>query len=97
MVPGYTTPAQFSQTCARVVREARWLVVDRTWSDPRRLRVLFPTMADPDPPERRAFEQSLAQAFDQVVHRSPTFEVRRRGAAAPETLCAGVAPPSPTN
>lgn len=87
MVPGYTTPEQFSRTCARVVREARWLVVDRTWGDPRRLRLLFPSMADPDPPEKRAFEQALALAFDHVVHRSPTFEVRGRGAAAPDTLC----------
>jgi hypothetical protein len=82
MVPGYTTPAQFSAACARVMRDARWLVVDRTWSDPRKLRVLFPAMTDQNPPEKRAFEAAVAQAFDTVVHRSPTFEVRRRGTGA---------------
>jgi len=94
MVPGYTTPEQFSETCARVVRDARWLVVDRTWSDPRKLRALFPTMPDHDPPERRAFEAAVAQAFDQIVHRSPTFEVRRRGTAAAGTLCPGTRVPA---
>jgi hypothetical protein len=49
MVPGYTTPEQFSETCARVVRDARWVVVDRTWSDPRKLHALFPALSDPDP------------------------------------------------
>jgi hypothetical protein len=94
IVPGYTTPQQFSETCARVVRDARWLVVDRTWSDPRRLRALFPTMPDYDPPERRAFEAAVAQAFDQIVHRSATFEVRRRGAAAADTRCPGTRAPA---
>jgi hypothetical protein len=94
MVPGYTTPEQFSEICARVVREARWLVVDRTWSDPRRLHNLFPTMADYNPPEKRAFEDTVVQAFDKIVYRSPTFEVRRRGAAVADTLCSGLPGPA---
>lgn len=94
MVPGYTTPEQFSETCARVVRDARWVVVDRTWSDPRKLHALFPALSDPDPPEKRAFEAALAQAFDQVVYRSATFEVRRRGPAVADTLCSGAAAPA---
>ena len=96
MVPGYSSPEQFSETCAQVVREARWLVVDRTWGDPRRLHHFFPAMVDPDPPEKHAFEGALVRAFDTVVHRSSTFEVRRRGAAPAETLCAeGVVPTRP--
>ena len=87
MVPGYTTPEQFRDTCARVVREARWLVVDRTWSDPSKLGYFFPAMVDQNPPEKRAFEDALARAFDDLVLRSPTFEVRRRGAAVADTLC----------
>lgn len=87
MVPGYNTPEQFRTTCARVVREARWLVVDRTWSDPARLRLLFPAMREHDPPEKRHFESALARGFDVLVHRSPTFELRRRGAAPAGGLC----------
>lgn len=94
MVPGYTTPEQFRETCGRVVRDARWLVVDRTWSDPRKLHSLFPAMADHNPPEKRAFEAAVAQAFDKVVHRSSTFEVRQRGTAVADTLCPGTAAPA---
>lgn len=99
MVPGYNTADQFRETCARVVREARWLIVDRTWSDPRKLRELFPTLADYDPPEKRAFESAMARAFDSVAHRSSTFELRRRGSVVPDTMCggdvAGWMPPTP--
>jgi hypothetical protein len=87
LVPGYNTPEQFRETCARVVREARWLVLDRTWSDPGRLKALFPTMKDYDPPEKRDLEGALARGFDHVVHRTATFELRRRGAVSADVLC----------
>jgi hypothetical protein len=87
MVPGYTTPAQFRAACERAVHHAKWLVVDRTWSDPRKLRALFPVMTDHHPPEKRAFEGAVIRAFDTVVHRSATFELRQRGLAAVDTEC----------
>lgn len=90
MLPGYTTPEQFGEMCTRVVHGAQWLVLDRSWSDPRKLQRLFPTMTDYDPPEKRAFEGALARTFDVMVHRSVTFELRRRGPGSPDALC----PPS---
>jgi len=54
MVPGYTTAAQYHEVCARVVREAQWVVLDRSWSHPDVLRAIFPSMRDPDPPAKRA-------------------------------------------
>jgi hypothetical protein len=92
MVPGYNTPEQFREACARVVREARWLVLDRIWNDPDRLRRLFPAMKDYDPPEKRDLERALARGFDVIVHRSATFELRRRGDAPAAALCGHASP-----
>ena len=86
-VPGYTTPERFRETCVRVVGGAQWLVVDKSWSDPRKLGAIFPAMKDPNPPEKRAFETALAQAFGTAVHASPVFELRRRSADATVALC----------
>ncbi len=87
MTPGYTTAEQFRETCVRVVGEARWVVIDRNWTDPRVLRNLFPAMRDPDPPEKRAFEAALRLAFDRVVHTSMVFELRQRAGRASMPLC----------
>lgn len=87
MTPGYTTVEEFRETCARVVHEARWVVIDRNWSDPRVLRSLFPAMGDPDPPEKRAFEAALRLAFDRVVHASMVFELRRRSERVSVSVC----------
>jgi hypothetical protein len=90
MTPGYTTAAQFGETCARVVRDARWVVIDRYWSDPSFLRNIFPDLRDPDPPEKRGFEAALRRAFDKVVHASATFELRARTGRASVALCDGI-------
>jgi hypothetical protein len=87
MVPGYTTPAQYHEVCRRVVREARWVVLDRTWSHPDVLRAFFPSMRDPEPPEKRALEAALDAAFDRVVHAWRGMELRGRGALPPEAVC----------
>lgn len=87
MTPGYTTAAQFRATCVRVVDEARWVVIERMWLDPRVILNVWPAIRDPDPPERRGFEAALGRAFDQVVHTSTFFELRQRSGDASPALC----------
>ena len=87
MTPGYTTAEQFHETCVRVVNDAQWVVLDRSWSDPRKLRSIFPAMRDPKPPEMRGFEAALLVAFDKVVHTSTFFELRQRVGGASTALC----------
>lgn len=87
MVPGYTTPEQYRQICARVVREADWIVLDRSWSHPDVLRVIFPSMRDPNPPEKRLLEASLDRGFDRVVHAWRGMELRGRGITPADALC----------
>jgi hypothetical protein len=89
VVPGYTTPSQFGALCAEAVR-ADWVVIDRLWLDAANVRAMFPAMADPVPPERRAFEFVLAEGFERVAH-SPSFEVRRRTPRATPALCTSLA------
>lgn len=87
MVPGYTTAAQYHEVCARVVREAQWVVLDRSWSHPDVLRAIFPSMRDPNRPAKRALERGLDRAFDRVVHAWRGMELRGRGAMSAEAAC----------
>jgi hypothetical protein len=87
MVPGYTTAAQYREVCERVVREARWVVLDRTWSHPDVLRTFFPSMRDPDPPAKRALETALDRAFDRIIHAWRGMELRGRGPHASVAMC----------
>jgi hypothetical protein len=90
MIPGHTTAEQYREVCLRVVRDAQWIVVDRSWSDPRVLRVFYPNMRVPDPPEKREFEAALRFAFDKIVHVSPVFELRHRAETTRDTSCARI-------
>jgi hypothetical protein len=89
IVPGYTNAAQYREVCRRVLRDADWLVVDHTWIHPVVLRTFFPSMADPDPPEKRALEAALARTFTRVVHAWGGMELRGRGPAPPDAACDG--------
>jgi hypothetical protein len=97
ITPGYTTPEQFRDTCVRVVGDAQWLVVDLTWVDSTWLRVVFPAMRDPDPPERQAFETALQAAFNRPAHVSKHFVLLRRAEKAPVALCDRIAASSETH
>jgi hypothetical protein len=92
-VPDYTTPAQYEETCFSVMREATWVVIDRSWKEnPRSLLAAFPAIGDPSPPEVRKFEQALDAGFEQVA-RFGTIEIRRRRQQQPsEAACAGISP-----
>ncbi|HSE65499.1 MAG TPA: hypothetical protein VLB12_00845 [Gemmatimonadales bacterium] len=87
MFPGYTTAAQFRDTCVRVTAEAQWVVIDRQWSDPDFLQRLFPAMRYPNPPEKVEFEAVLRADFDEIVYESRGFELRKRSGRAPAARC----------
>ena len=63
------------------------MVIERSWTDPAKLRSVFPAMRDPDPPEQRGFQAALRLAFDRVVHTSTFFELRQRAESASVELC----------
>ena len=90
MIPGHTTREQYREICLRVIRDARWIVIDRSWTNPRLLRALYPNMRVLDPPEMLELEAALRSAFDQVVHASPIFELRRRAAGATVASCSRI-------
>jgi len=87
MIPGYNPREQYREVCLRVVRDAQWIVIDRSWSNPRVLQGIYPNMRVFDPPEMREFEFAMRVAFDQVVHESSVFELRRRAPNATERSC----------
>ena len=89
MIPGYTSAAQFRETCVRVVTMADWVVIDRKWS-PAFFKQVFPAIRDPDPPEMHAFDAALRSGFDEVVPASGRFELRRRSGKASRGLCDGI-------
>jgi hypothetical protein len=89
IVPGYTTPAQYREVCMDVTAAARWVVVERQWIRPRHLKLTFPAMAEPNPPERRAFERMLDDGFEPVAA-TENFELRQRTARAIPALCTAI-------
>ena len=89
--PGYTTPAQYRETCVAVMRAADWVVIDRDWNKRENMLSLFPSLQDVDPPERRLFEQALVDNFELVARDGP-FETRRRKDGISAAACAAIAP-----
>ena len=90
MLPGHTTAEQYREVCLRVIRNARWIVIDRSWTDPLFLQETFPSMRVFDPPEMREFEAAMRGVFDDVVHTSAIFEVRRRSRPVPDSTCSRI-------
>jgi hypothetical protein len=88
-VPGYTLPSEYREACVAAMRRAAWVVIDRTWTDPIFLKVVFPAMQDAQLQETKGFELALEQGFD-LVWQEGTFELRRRIKESDETVCAGV-------
>jgi hypothetical protein len=89
LVPGYTSPSQYQDACASVMRHASWIVIDRRWTDPNFLKERFPAMRDAEPPEKKRFEQALDGGFELVAQEGP-FELRRRRKGISDTVCAGI-------
>ena len=88
--PGYTTPLQYRETCIAAMQQAQWLVIDRVWDAPEAFLRLFPSLAQPNPPERTRTEQALERGFT-FVAREGSLELRQRAAGVDETVCAGIA------
>ncbi|HKR89944.1 MAG TPA: hypothetical protein VJS38_17375 [Phenylobacterium sp.] len=78
-VPSYTTPNQYSQACRQALARARWVVFDREWTDPHFLKLVFPKMDNPLPPERVAVERALGAGFE-TVQQVGRFDLMRRRA-----------------
>jgi hypothetical protein len=88
-VPGYTMPAQYQNACLSAVRHASWVVIDKRWTDPDLLRVIFPAMRDADPQETKAFEKALDDNFE-LVAQEGSFELRRRRGGINEAVCSKI-------
>ncbi len=88
-VPGYAPGYQYREACVAAMRDAAWVVVDRSWTDPVVLQATFPSMRETAPAEMTAFRAALDSGFDVTVS-SGTFELRQRTSAANESLCAGI-------
>jgi len=88
--PDFTAPVQYQQACVSVIEQATWAVVDTKWADPKILKVIFPGMTNPRPPETARFEAALDKAFP-ISARFGTFELRRKAPDADPRLCAGIA------
>jgi hypothetical protein len=88
-VPGYTLPYQYREACVSAMRDASWVVVDRDWTNPQFLTNIFPEMQDPDPPEKKKFDQALNTGFE-FVARYGIFEIRRRVRTVDEGICADI-------
>jgi hypothetical protein len=88
-MPGFTLPSQYQDACISVMRHAAWVVIDRHLTDPKVLQQLFPAIRDPDPQEKKRFEQALDRSFE-LVAQEGTFELRRRREGISDTICAGI-------
>lgn len=85
LLPQYSTPAQYHETCRQLMQDAQWVVSHVEITRPDFYSAVFPAMTDPSPPEKMAFEASLDAAF---VHDGTYagFQVMRK-AAADVALC----------
>jgi Dolichyl-phosphate-mannose-protein mannosyltransferase len=90
-VPGYTKPSQYHEACLSVMRLASWVVIDRQWTDPDYLKLIFPSIRDPRPREAREFEQNLDDKFELVMQEG-SFELRHRRPDRPEPTCSNISP-----
>jgi hypothetical protein len=87
--PGYTLPSEYREACVAAMRRAAWVVIDRSWTDPVFLKLIFPAVQDAQLQKAKTFELALEHGFD-LVSQEGTFELRRRTKESDETVCAGI-------
>jgi hypothetical protein len=75
--PKYTKTHQYFDLCMAATREAKWVVVDTVWADPKHWQVVWPAIKNPRPPETQAFEQVIARNFA-FVSQIGEFQIRKR-------------------
>jgi hypothetical protein len=88
--PGYSLPEEYRKACREAAARADHVVIDNTWSSPRFLKQVFPSLRDPSPPETMAFESALRANFA-LVHRFGPYEFRTRRAGTSASACEGIA------
>jgi hypothetical protein len=89
-IPQYTTPAQYQEACLDVMRQASWVVIERTRNeDPTWWYALG--LHGPLPPEVSRFDKVLDEGFE-PVERFGVIEIRKRRKQASEAACAGISP-----
>jgi hypothetical protein len=88
-LPSWTVPSQYQEACVSAIRGASWVVIDREFLSPKRLKAVYPALRDPNPREKAKFEQALETGFE-LVAREGLFELRRRVPGVDETLCSGI-------
>lgn len=85
LLPQYSTPAQYKETCRQLMQNAQWVVSHFEITRPNFYRTVFPAMTNPSPHEKIAFEVALDKAF--VPNGTyGGFQIMRR-TAANVTLC----------
>lgn len=88
LVPQYSPPSQYRETCIEVMRSAQWVIVNMAVLTPAFYAKVFPAMDNPSPPEKQSFEAALEQGFAEDA-RYGDFQLRRR-ADANDGLCQAI-------
>jgi hypothetical protein len=92
LIPGYTRPAQYEETCLAVLEHVTWAVFDRDGADPTMLRRNYPALREPHPNETAAFEEALSAGFTTYAA-DGSFELLRNQFRSDETACSRIAAP----
>jgi uncharacterized protein DUF6056 len=86
-LPQRTTPAQYADACVQTVRRADWVVIDRSWTNAA-FQHAFPSMANPQPPEKVRFERAIESNFA-LVGTYGKYELRKKE-RSDESACADI-------
>ncbi|WP_294535251.1 glycosyltransferase family 39 protein [uncultured Rhodoblastus sp.] len=80
LIPQYSTPSQYDQTCREVMSRAQWVVFNPSINSREFYHMIYPAMTDSSPPEKAAFEAALYKGFD-LEGNYGVFQLLRRGKA----------------
>jgi hypothetical protein len=73
---GYLDAAAYADSCRHVLGRAQWILIDRQWSSEAFARLVFPNLADANPPAKRAFEAVL-ESQSTIERVEGVLELRR--------------------
>jgi hypothetical protein len=96
-LPTYTAPEHYRLSCERTLRDAEWVVIDRPWSDPAFLALLYPTLSpERIAEEKDAFEGPLRAGYVESGRFGDRYALLRRRPGTTAALCLTPRPtPSP--
>jgi hypothetical protein len=84
--PNYTWPSQYRQSCESAIRDAAWVVIDRSQVDAAQIQKTWPHIGNANPPEKVAFERAIEDSYS-LVRRTPRYELRKRNPDASLEVC----------